>query len=203
MDRGKREAEIVLAGVIAIDGRKEWIGKFCSESNVWKRWRCRRCYNYIPAGLCGNHRQAVAARTVERSTGSSTSSGEEDRKAKSQEAEIKELRAELEHYEKKDGEGAQKGARPSTRRESGMEGEWRMDVEDEIESRKKLDEQRRKLQKGMRDVEKLSCVCLKMLRTASSMTCSSQLQDVEQRRHDFMPENQKLQKKHKRYTASG
>ena len=33
-----------------------------------------------------------------------------------------------------------------------------IDVEDEIESRKKLDGQRKKLQKEVRDVEKLSCV---------------------------------------------
>ena len=38
------------------------------------------------------------------------------------------------------------------------EKEWRMDSEDEIEGRKKLDEQRKKLQKDLRDVEKLSCV---------------------------------------------
>ena len=44
------------------------------------------------------------------------------------------------------------------RRESGMEEVWGMDVEDEIESRKKLDERRKKLQNELRDVEKLSCV---------------------------------------------
>ena len=38
------------------------------------------------------------------------------------------------------------------------EEEWENDFEDEIESRKKLDEQRKKLQKDLRDVEKLSCV---------------------------------------------
>ena len=25
------------------DGRKEWCCRFCSETNVWTRWRCRRC----------------------------------------------------------------------------------------------------------------------------------------------------------------
>ena len=43
------------------------------ESIVWTRWRCRRCYHDIPASLRGKHRQAVAARNGERSTGSSTS----------------------------------------------------------------------------------------------------------------------------------
>ena len=30
----------VLADAITIDGRKEWICKFCSEPNVWTRFRC-------------------------------------------------------------------------------------------------------------------------------------------------------------------
>ena len=63
---------------------------------MWTRWRCRR-------------RQAVAARTGKWSTGSSTSSGEEDRKSKSQEAEIKELRAQIEHHRKQSGGEPQGG----------------------------------------------------------------------------------------------
>ena len=62
---GKERAERVLANAISIDGRKEWTCKFCSESNVWTRWRCRRCYNNIPAGLHGKYRQAVAAKSGE------------------------------------------------------------------------------------------------------------------------------------------
>ena len=50
------------------------------------------CYSNIPAGL---YRQAVAAKSGEWSTGSSTSSGEEDRKTGSLEAENKELRARI------------------------------------------------------------------------------------------------------------
>ena len=74
---GKERAERVLAGAIAIDGR----GVDLQILFGVKWWRCRRCYNNIPAGLCGKYRQAVAARTGEWSTGSSTSSGEEDKKA--------------------------------------------------------------------------------------------------------------------------
>ena len=127
---------------------------------MWRRWRCKRCYNNIPAGLRGKYRQAVAARTGEWSTGSSTSIGEEDGKSKSQEAEIKELRAKVEHYQKQNGEGAQGGQGIPPSRESGLEEEWTMDFEDEIESRKMLDEQKKKLQKYLRDVTKLSCVCV-------------------------------------------
>ena len=60
---GTELAERVLASAISIDGIKEWTCKFCSESNVWTRWRCRRCYSDIPAGLRGKHWQAVAARS--------------------------------------------------------------------------------------------------------------------------------------------
>ena len=120
----------------------------CSESNVWTRWRCRRCSHDIPAGLRGKYRQAIAARTGEWSTGSSTSSGEEDRKSKKMEAE---------------NEG-----------ESGMEEEWRMDmdVEKEIESCKKLDEQKRKLQKELREIEK-SLVLVERGSGKPQVTCSS------------------------------
>ena len=88
---GKERAERVLASAISIDGRKEWTSKFCSESNVGTRWRCRRCCSDILAGLRGKHRQAVAARSGEWSAGSTTSSGEEDGKTRSLEAENKEL----------------------------------------------------------------------------------------------------------------
>ena len=59
---GKERAERVLAHAISIDGRKEWTCKFCSESNVWTRWRCRRRYTNIEAELHRKKRQAVAAK---------------------------------------------------------------------------------------------------------------------------------------------
>ena len=141
------------------------------------------------------YRQAIAARTGEWSTGSSTSSGEEDRKSKYLEAENKELRAKQEHYQKQNGEGAQGGPSLPPRRESGMEEEWGMDVEDEVESRKKLDEQKRKLQKELRDVEKLYCVPEEaQIKDSLKNDLQWQLQEVERRRHDLMPEHQKVQK---------
>ena len=112
---GKERAERVLANAISIDGRKEWTCKFCSESNVWTRWRCRRCYSNILVGLQGKYRQAVVAKSGERSTGSSTSSGEEDRKARSLEAENKELRARIDALEKKEGVQGGRGI-PSRRK---------------------------------------------------------------------------------------
>ena len=58
----------------------ERICNFCSETNVWPRWRCRRCYSNTPSGQ-GKYRQAVQAKTREISSGSSSSSGGE-RKAR-------------------------------------------------------------------------------------------------------------------------
>ena len=147
---GKEREERFLASAMSTDVRKDGTCKFCSESNVWTRWRCRRCYHDIPAGLRGKHRQAIAGRTGEWSAVSSTSSQEEDRKSKSLEAGNNELRARLE--EKKGGEGAQGGqGLPSRREEWGMEEEWGMDmdVEEEVESRKKLDEQKKKVAEGV------------------------------------------------------
>ena len=106
-------AERVLAEAITIDGRKEWTCKFCSESNVWTRWRCRRCYHNIPASLFGKYKQAIAAMSGH------GSSGEEERKARSLEAENKELRARIDAVGKK--EGAQKGSGISFKEEGDSE----------------------------------------------------------------------------------
>ena len=61
-----------------------------------------------------------------------------------------------------------------------MEEEWGVDFEGEIESRKKWDEQRKKLQKELRDVEKLSCV-LKEVQDSLKNDLLQQLQEVAQR----------------------
>ena len=127
--------------------------------------------------------------------GFSTSSGDEDKRAKSLEAENKELRARLEALEKKGGEGAQGGQGPPPRRQSGLEEKWGMgmDVEDEIEIRKKLNEQKRKLEKEMREIEKLSCLP-EEVQEGLKNSLQQQQQEVEQRRHDLMPEYQKALK---------
>ena len=68
-----------------------------------------------------------------------------------------------------------------------------MVVEDEVESRKKLDEQSGKLQKELREIEKFSCLSKEVQESLKS-NLQQQLQEVEQRRHDLMPEHQKVQK---------
>ena len=57
-----------------------------------------------------------------------------------------------------------------------------------------MDEQKRKLQKELRDAEKLSLVS-KEAQDSLKNDLQQQLQEVEQRRHDLMPEHQKVQKR--------
>ena len=57
---GQHRAEKVLADAITIDGRKEWICKFCSGTNVWTSWRCRPCYSNTQQE---KYRQAISAKT--------------------------------------------------------------------------------------------------------------------------------------------
>ena len=93
---GQVRAARVLADAITIDGRKERICKFCSETNVWTRWRCRRCGNNIPTGLQGKHKQAVYAKNEGWCSGSSSSSGGEEGKSQDQDEEIEKMRAHVE-----------------------------------------------------------------------------------------------------------
>ena len=75
-------------------------------------------------------------------------------------------------------------------------------VEDEAESRKKLDDQKKKIQKELRDIEKFSCVP-KELQESIKSNLQQQLHEVEQRRHDLMPEHQKVQKRQQNTKHSG
>ena len=121
-------------------------------------------------------------------------SGEQDRKSKNLEAKNKVLRARIEALEKKGGERAQ-GARPSI-----QERKWHGGRVVNGHGRgggvaaKKLDEQRRKLQNELREIEKFSCLSKEVQERLKS-NLQQQLQEVEQRRCDLMPEHQKVQKR--------
>ena len=143
---------------------------------------------------CGEStRQAVAARTGAWPTGTSTSSGEEDRKSKSQEAEIKELRALIEHHRKQSGGKAQGRQGPPPRKEVAWRksGEWMLRMRSRAE--RSWMSKGKSCRKSLRDVEKLSCVA-KEVQDSLKNDLQQQLQEVEQRRHDFMPEHQRVQK---------
>ena len=140
-----------------IDGRKELICKFCSETNMWTRWRCRRCFSHISAGLQGKHKKAIFAKNKGWYSGSSSSSGGEERKPSDQEEELKKLHAHVELLSKQ--QRVEKG--PETegelaRRGSGLEEGCLMEVEEETDCKKKLDERKKSLQRQLRDIEKLT-----------------------------------------------
>ena len=50
---GQVRADEILAEAVIINGRKAWYCRFCSETNVWTRWRCRRCHTSILSGFKG------------------------------------------------------------------------------------------------------------------------------------------------------
>ena len=88
------------------------------------------------------------------------------------------------------------GEKVAWRKSVGMD----MDVEEEVESRKKLDEQKRKLQKELREIEKFSCLSREVQESLES-NLQQQLQEVEQKRHDLMQGTRKCRRYHKRYKA--
>ena len=102
---GQVRTERVLADAITTDGRKDWIWKFCSETNVWTRGRCRRCGNIVSTGLQGKHKQAIYAKNKEWYSGSSSSGGREGWRPQDQQEEIKKLRAQFELVSKQQGAG--------------------------------------------------------------------------------------------------
>ena len=179
---GQIRAERVLADTIMIDGRKEWISKFCPEANVWTWWRCRRCHSNVPACLQVKHKQAIRAKNNGWSSGSSSSSGGEEKRSRDQEEEIKQLR----------GEGAGGAGRADERR-SGLEEDCKMECEEDIDCKKKLDERRKSLQKQLRDIEKFTD--MEPLFRDSQKEWKGQLQDIERKRTELFPEHQKMQKR--------
>ena len=168
---GKEREEGVLASAISTDVRKDGTCKFCSESNVWTRWRCRRCYHDIPTGLRGMYRQAIAGRTGEWSAVSLTSSREEDRKSKCLEAENKELRAmrpwrRREEEEPKEGKAFLPGEGVAWRKS----GEWIWTWRRRLRAGKSWMSKKKKLQEELREIEN-SRVCRRRFRKAPRVTC--------------------------------
>ena len=76
----------------------------------------------------------------------------------------------------------------STRRESGLEEDWNMKVDEEVDNKKKLDEQRKRLQKQLREIEKFSD-------TDQMFWDGQELQETEQKRTELLPEDQRMQNK--------
>ena len=79
------------------------------------------------------------------------------KRPRNQEEEIKKLRAQVEllRMQQRVEKGPETQGEP-TRRGSGLEEDCKMEVEEEIDCKKKLDEQRKSLQKQPRDIEKFT-----------------------------------------------
>ena len=76
-----------------------------------------------------------------------------------------------------------------------------MEVEDDAECRRKLDEQRKKLQKELREVERLSCASKEVQENLVG-SLQHQLQEVEKKRNDLMPEHQRVQKRSRKMQSN-
>ena len=119
------------------------------RSKCGTRWRCRRCCSNIPAGLQEKHKKAIFAKNKGWYSGSSSSNGGEEKRLRDQEEE-EELREQVELLRKQ--QRVEKGPETQgepTRRGSGLEEYCKMEVEEEIDRKRKLDEQRKSLQKQL------------------------------------------------------
>ena len=129
---GQLRADKILAEAITIDGRKNGIVAFaCGRDG-----RAGGAPQTFPARLQVKKRQLVSARNGGCSSGSSSSGGK-NKKHQDPEAEVRELREELKRFknaEKKQGVQCELAGE-----EGRFEEEGRMEVDEEAESKKKLD----------------------------------------------------------------
>ena len=188
---GESERREFWRRAIAVDGRKEWIGKFCSESSVWTRWRCRRCYHNIPAGLRGKLQAGGRSKEWGRVNGLFDMSGEEDKK----DAEIKGLRGPKlsiigSRLEEKSKDG--KAFHPEEKVDWRRCGDWRLKMRSRAE--RSWMSNGKSCRRSCETLRNLSCAS-KEVQDSLKNDLQQQLQEVEQRRHDLMPEHQKVQKR--------
>ena len=151
---GQPRAETILAEALTKDGQKEWVCRFCTETNVWARWRCRKCFSSIPSVLQGKCRQAVSAKGGRCSSGSSSSSGGDNKNCRTSDAEVQALREELNRFkntEKKQGVECEPAGE-----EGGLEEDGKMEVDEEVDSKKKW-VRKKELQKQLRFREAHVC----------------------------------------------
>ena len=97
----------------------------------------------------------MSAKTKRISSGSSSSSAGEGKKPRDPEAEHRDLRAQVDQLMRQQkvekGQGRAKG-------EGGLDEDWKMEVDEEVQRKKMLDEQRKRLQKQIREIEKFTNV---------------------------------------------
>ena len=158
----------------------------------------RRCNNNIPAGLRRKYRQAVAARTGEGLQALLRRVERRTRGSRVRRLRLKSFGRRLSGFEDK--EERQDKMYQVTRKESVVEEDWGMEMEDEVEGRTKWDEQRKRLQRQLREVERFTDVPQE---AHSSLKENLQLL-VDQRRNDLLLEHQRVQKRsHKKQSNPG
>ena len=69
-----------------------------------------------------------------------------------------------------------------------------MEVEDDAECRRTLDEQRKKMQRELQEVERLTFASEELQENLVE-SLQRQLQELEKRRNDLMPEHQRVNKR--------
>ena len=124
-------------------------------------------------------------------SGSSSSSGGEERRPGDQEEELKRLRAQVEKqqsaWKRQEAQGV------PTRRGSGLEDDCKMEVEEETDCKKKLDEQKKSLHRQLRDVEKFANMD-PVFRDRQIEKWKEDLQEIERKGTELSLEHQKMQK---------
>ena len=145
----------------------------------------------------GKYKQAVSAKTGDESTGCSLSSGKEDKKSKSQEAEIKGFES-IEWFCKQRGAAGKEGQSGPARKESGLEEDWRVDMDIEGRRSSRMVKTRGSWMSKERGCRR-NCETSRSSRSYRRKSIQSGLkaglqQDIEQKRHDLLREHQRVQK---------
>ena len=150
----------------------------------------------MPTGLLGKHEQAVSAKagghSPRYSPGSSSSSSGEKKRSLEAEADIREWREELKRCNNVEKE--QRNQSEMSVGEDGVDGEWKMDIMKRWIARKSWISERECCKNSFgisMDVQ----ISPKDIRDVLGKIGRKSLQDIEQWRHDLMPEQQKMQKR--------
>ena len=164
---------------------------------MWTRLRCRRCQANIPSVLQGDYKQAVSTQIGQSWSEPSSSDEGEDK-----------VLAHKAHWAKETGwrELRDKGTWCESERRkqwaqgdsAGVEGRSeeseKMEVEEEVDSKTKLDQRKKEPVPLVRKINEFKDVPQEMQELLKEKW-QQELQDIEQRRNDFMPQHQKTQKR--------
>ena len=139
------------------------------------------------------YEQAVSAMTGGPSLGSSSSSCGEKERSRDAEAEIRSLREELKRC--KNAENRQGIQSETSVGENGCDDGWKIDIDEEVDSKKKLDQRKKELQKKMRNISECPDVP-QDIREVLKEKWQQELQDIETKAElSHAREHQRMQKR--------